>query len=75
MALKMYELIHCPFCGSTDISERRDEQGKPTRPLHAYTIIDAIRDKNVLQFKVDYIQTVKAKDNIDDKKSMGYRER
>ena len=48
-----------------------DEQGKPTRPLHAYTIIDAIRDKNVLQFKVDYIQTVKAKDNIDDKKVWG----
>jgi type I restriction enzyme R subunit len=48
-----------------------DDEGKPTRPLHAYTIIDAIRDKNVLQFKVDYIQTVKAKDNIDDKKVWG----
>ena len=48
-----------------------DEQGNPTRPLHTYTIIDAIRDKNVLQFKVDYIQTVKAKDDIDDKKVWG----
>lgn len=48
-----------------------DEEGKPTRPLHTYTIIDAIRDKNVLQFKVDYIQTVKAKNHIDDKKVWG----
>ena len=48
-----------------------DEEGKPTRPLHSYTIIDAIRDKNVLQFKVDYIQTVKAKSDISDKKVWG----
>lgn len=48
-----------------------DEEGKPTRPLHSYTIIDAIRDKNVLQFKVDYIQTVKAKSDITDKQVWG----
>ena len=48
-----------------------DEQGNLTRPLHTYTIIDAIRDKNVLKFKVDYIRTVKAKDEIDDKKVWG----
>ena len=48
-----------------------DEDGKPTRPLHTYTIIDAIRDKNVLKFKVDYIKTVKAKDDIADKKVWG----
>ena len=48
-----------------------DENGNPTRPLHTYTIIDAIRDKNVLQFKVDYIQTMKAKENIDDKQVWG----
>ena len=48
-----------------------DEKGHPTRPLHTYTIIDAIRDKNVLQFKVDYIQTVKAKEDIDDIKVWG----
>ena len=48
-----------------------DEEGKPTRPLHTYTIIDAIRDKNVLQFKVDYIRTVKAKENIDAKQVWG----
>lgn len=39
--------------------------------LHQYTIIDAIRDKNVLQFKVDYIQTVKAKNSIDSKQVWG----
>jgi type I restriction enzyme R subunit len=39
--------------------------------LHSYTIIDAIRDKNVLQFKVDYIQTVKAKSYIDSKQVWG----
>ena len=48
-----------------------DEDGKLTRPLHTYTIIDAIRDKNVLQFKVDYIQTMKAKGFIEDKKVWG----
>ena len=48
-----------------------DSDGNPTRPLHTYTIIDAIRDKNVLQFKVDYIQTVRAKNVIDDKKVWG----
>lgn len=39
--------------------------------LHQYTIIDAIRDKNVLPFKVDYIQTVKAKGTIEGKKVWG----
>ena len=39
--------------------------------LHTYTIIDAIRDKNVLKFKVDYISTVKAKADIVDKKVWG----
>ena len=48
-----------------------DENGKPTRPLHTYTIIDAIRDKNVLKFKVDYIRTVKAKNDIEDKQVWG----
>ena len=48
-----------------------DEQGNPTRALHTYTIIDAIRDKNVLQFKVDYIRTMKAKDDIGDDKVWG----
>lgn len=35
--------------------------------LHTYTIVDAIADKNVLPFKVDYISTVKKAEDIDDK--------
>ncbi len=34
--------------------------------LHCYTIVDAINDKNVLPFRVDYINCIKAKDGIDD---------
>jgi len=36
--------------------------------LHTYTIVDAIADKNVLPFKVDYISTVHEAENIEDKK-------
>jgi len=36
--------------------------------LHTYTIVNAIADKNVLPFKVDYISTLKEAENIEDKK-------
>lgn len=36
--------------------------------LHIYTIVDAISDKNVLPFKVDYISTMHEEENIEDKK-------
>ena len=35
--------------------------------LHTYTIVDAINDKNVLPFRVDYISTMKEEPDIDDK--------
>lgn len=35
--------------------------------LHAYTIVDAIRDKNVLPFRVEYHKTMDMGENIDDK--------
>ena len=35
--------------------------------LHAYTIVDAINDKNVLPFRVDYIKTMDKEPEIDDK--------
>ncbi|MBQ9242091.1 MAG: type I restriction endonuclease subunit R [Proteobacteria bacterium] len=35
--------------------------------LHTYTIVDAINDKNVLPFKVDYIKTMDKEPDIDDK--------
>ena len=34
--------------------------------LHAYTIVDAINDKNVLPFRVDYIKTMDINADIDD---------
>jgi len=34
--------------------------------LHTYTIVNAIADKNVLPFKVDYVSTMKEKEDIDD---------
>lgn len=34
--------------------------------LHTYTIVDAINDKNVLPFRVDYIKTMDEEDNIQD---------
>lgn len=34
--------------------------------LHAYTIVDAINDKNVLPFRVDYIKTMDMNEDIDD---------
>ena len=36
--------------------------------LHTYTIVDAINDKNVLPFKVDYIKTMDMEPDIDDRK-------
>lgn len=35
--------------------------------LHTYTIVDAINDKNVLPFRVDYIKTMDIEPDIDDK--------
>ena len=34
--------------------------------LHSYTIVDAINDKNVLPFRVDYIKTMDAEEEITD---------
>ena len=48
-----------------------DERGNHTRALHTYTIIDAIRDQNVLKFKVDYIRTMRMKDDAQTKEVWG----
>jgi type I restriction enzyme R subunit len=32
--------------------------------LHTYTVVDAIRDKNVLPFRVDYVSTMREQENI-----------
>ena len=45
-----------------------DENGNKIKPLHTYTIVDAIADKNVLPFRIDYISTMKEQENIKDSK-------
>lgn len=45
-----------------------DKDGNKVLPLHTYTIVDAINDGNVLPFRIDYINTVKSKNNGVDKK-------
>ncbi len=42
--------------------------------LHSYTIINAIRDHNVLRFRVDYVSTMKAKAEIADTEVWGIEE-
>lgn len=44
-----------------------DEKGNKVRPLHAYTIVDAIHDGNVLPFRIDYINTIKNPELLYDK--------
>lgn len=34
--------------------------------LHTYTIVDAITDKNVLPFRIDYIRTIREADEVND---------
>ncbi len=46
---------------------RTTEQAFGTK-LHTYTIVDAITDKNVLPFRIDYISTMKEEENIKDEK-------
>ncbi|GAA1559698.1 hypothetical protein GCM10009789_11320 [Kribbella sancticallisti] len=36
--------------------------------IHAYTIMDAINDKNVLPFRIDYVNTIKLPEGVDDKR-------
>ncbi len=48
-----------------------DPRSCPSAPhataIHTYTIVDAIADKNVLPFKVDYVSTVREAEDIEDK--------
>ena len=38
------------------------------KKMHTYTIVDAIMDKNVLPFRIDYISTMREQENISDTK-------
>lgn len=36
--------------------------------LHTYTIVDAINDRNVLPFRIDFVNTLKQKNDVQDRK-------
>ncbi|GAA7430177.1 type I restriction endonuclease subunit R [Helicobacter pylori] len=72
-AFKKYHLFG--FTGTPIFAENGDKNNpsgttdqKFGKCLHQYTIIDAIRDKNVLPFRVEYHNTIKAKEDIKDHK-------
>ncbi len=53
--------------GSHRQGVKTTEQAFGTK-LHTYTIVDAINDKNVLPFRIDYISTMKEREDIRDEK-------
>lgn len=52
--------------GSIKNVEFTTTEGAFGSQLHSYTIVDAIRDENVLPFKVDYIRTMHEEDEVAD---------
>lgn len=74
-AFKNYHLFG--FTGTPIFAMNASSGGRPDlktteqafgEKLHTYTIVDAIADKNVLPFKVDYVSTVREAEDIEDKK-------
>lgn len=74
-SFKRYHLFG--FTGTPIFADNSGSGGNPLRKttaqafgdaLHTYTIVDAINDKNVLPFRIDYINTIKAGGAIKDKK-------
>ena len=72
---KRYHLFG--FTGTPIFADNSGSGGNPLKrttaqafgdQLHTYTIVDAINDKNVLPFRIDYINTIKASSAIKDKK-------
>lgn len=56
--------VNASSVGKVDLKTTEQAFGKQ---LHTYTIVDAINDKNVLPFKVDYIKTMEIAPDVDDK--------
>lgn len=72
-AFKNYNLFG--FTGTPIFALNSSSGGRPDfktteqafgEKLHTYTIVNAIADKNVLPFKVDYVSTVHEAENIED---------
>ena len=64
------------FTGTPIFAENANKNANPkyaTTPqlfgekLHTYTIVDAINDENVLPFRIDYVNTIRRKDGVDEK--------
>lgn len=53
-----------------NVQLRTTEQAFGKR-LHTYTIVDAITDKNVLPFRIDYVNTIKLPDGLTDAQVSG----
>ena len=75
-AFKRYNLFG--FTGTPIFTANMSSGGNPNlktteqafgEKLHTYTIVDAITDKNVLPFRIDYVNTVKMGDVLDKKVS------
>ena len=71
-AFKRYHLFG--FTGTPIFADNAGSGGNPQlrtteqafgEKLHTYTIVDAITDKNVLPFRIDYINTIKVGDVVD----------
>lgn len=74
-AFKKYHLFG--FTGTPIFAKNASSSGKINlktteqafgEKLHTYSIVDAIADKNVLPFKVDYVSTMREEEDIEDKK-------
>ncbi len=72
---KRYHLFG--FTGTPIFADNAGTHGNPLKrttdqafgdKLHTYTIVDAISDKNVLPFRIDYINTIKTSPGLKDKK-------
>ena len=73
-AFKCYHLFG--FTGTPIFADNAATQADPRKRtteqvfgdrLHAYTIVDAINDKNVLPFRIDYINTISTAPGLRDK--------
>ncbi|MGH8963095.1 MAG: type I restriction endonuclease subunit R, partial [Jatrophihabitantaceae bacterium] len=73
-SFKNYHLFG--FTGTPIFADNAASSGNPLlrtteqafgEKLHMYTIVDAISDKNVLPFRIDYVNTVKLPEHLTDK--------